>query len=73
MHWHWKVRIYNSAGAYGIGQIAVARDLAAIDCIQDFYKALTGHKLLLEGMSEQEFAGVKPIREVFEILWTTTP
>lgn len=53
MKWYWKVRCcYNKKGDYIIAEVETGRDLTEIDCIQDFYLALTGYKMLLEGMSE---------------------
>lgn len=69
MNWFWKVRIYNNGGCYGHAQIITGRALREIDTIQDFYKTLTGCKMLLEGMSEHEFEGVNTIQKTFDVLW----
>ncbi len=71
MMWHWKVRIHNATGRYWHGQIQTGRDLREIDGIQDFYFALTGCKMLLEGMSEAPFDGTDPIGKSFRGLWST--
>jgi len=73
VNWFWKVRIYNTAGNYWHGQIKTGRDLKEIDAIEDAYKLLTGCKMLLEGMSESEFAGVSQIQESFAGLWAAKP
>lgn len=69
LNWFWHVRIYNKSGGYWHGQIVTGRNLQEIDGIQDFYRTLTGCKMLLEGMSEREFEGVSFIQESFEGLW----
>lgn len=69
MKWHWKVRIYHTSGHYGIGQFATERDLRAIDTIQDFYQTLTGMHMVLEGMSEHPYEGVKELQHVFDLIW----
>jgi hypothetical protein len=72
MNWYWHVRIYNKAGQYWRGEIVTGRNLREIDGIQDFYLALTGCKLLLEGMSEQPNPNVASIEEAFLGLWAIT-
>lgn len=54
MFWYWKARIYfgRSESMCTTIEIKTNRDLHEIDTIQNFYKALTGEKMLLEGMSE---------------------
>lgn len=68
MLWYWKVRIYRGDN-YGIGWVSTERRLDAINTIQDFYQKLTGHKMLLEGMSEAPFIGVTDLKAAFNILW----
>lgn len=55
MKWHWKVRLYRDNGDYYFANVETDRDLREIDTIQDFYKAMTGCTMLLEGMSETPF------------------
>lgn len=69
MSWFWHVRIYNKQGDYRHGQIETGRDLREIDTVQDFYRAMTGCKMLLEGMSEIKFDRVAMINESFDGLW----
>lgn len=69
MNWFWKVRIYNSADTYWYGQVKTTRDLCEIDAIQDFYKTLTGCKMLIEGMSENPFKEAYEISDAFANLW----
>lgn len=69
MHWYWKVRIYNTAGDYAIVQIATPSSLRHIDIIEDFYKELTGCKMLFEGMSQQPYDNMLPLKEGFDIIW----
>lgn len=69
MKWYWRVRIYNQKGDYWHGQVVTGRDSQEIDIIQDFYRTLTGCKMLLEGMSEQPFENVCSIQVAFEGLW----
>jgi hypothetical protein len=73
MHWYWRVRIYNKAGHYWHGQIITGRNLREIDGIQDFYAVLTGCKMLLEGMSEQEDPNLGNIQDAFMGLWALPP
>ena len=68
MHWYWKVRLYASSGMYVQGQLKTNRVLFEIDTIQDFYKDLTGCKMLLEGMSETSF-DIPMIDMAFHTLW----
>lgn len=68
MHWYWKVRIYRPGGNYSHGQIITDRNLEQINTIQDFYKTLTGCKMLLEGMSESPYE-LLPIDAAFRPLW----
>lgn len=68
MLWHWKVRIYRG-DSYAVGQLTTERNLRVIDTIQDFYFAMTGYKMLLEGMSEAEFHSTNDINTAFSILW----
>lgn len=72
MHWYWHVRIYNKAGRYWHAQITTGRDLKEIDGIQDFYWTLTGCKMLLEGMSEQENSNLSGIQDAFAKLWSVS-
>ena len=72
-HWYWHVRIYNKKGDYWRGQIVTGRNLSEIDGIQDFYATLTGCKMLLEGMSEQEDPNVGGIQDAFKALWAFPP
>lgn len=65
MKWYWKARIYNSNGSYAHVEITTNRDLREIDAIQDFYKELTGEKMLLEGMSETP----SNLANNFHIIW----
>lgn len=67
--WYWKVRIYRPDGHYGITQVKTDRVLSDIDVIQDFYFALVGAKMLLEGMSEQPFAGIEELGTVYNVLF----
>lgn len=69
MKWYWKVRIYNRTGQYAQACVETEREIFAIDRIQDFYKDLTGCKMLLEGMSESWPTGVGRIGDMFNILW----
>jgi hypothetical protein len=69
MNWFWRVRIYNRAGDYWHGEIVTSRDLREIDIIQDFYKTLTGCKMLLEGMRETADGDIAPINASFLGLW----
>jgi nitric oxide reductase large subunit len=70
MKWYWKVRIYdNMSGNYAIGQLVTGRDTREIDHIMDFYRALTGGKMLLEGMSENKFEDIRSIEAAFTSLW----
>lgn len=69
MNWFWKVRIYDRDGHYWHGQIETGRDLAEIDAIQDFYKSLTGCKMLIEGMRDSRDPDVCSIGESFTGLW----
>ena len=55
MKWHWKVRLYRDNGDYYHANVVTDRDLEQINTIQDFYLAMTGCKMLLEGMSETPF------------------
>lgn len=71
MNWYWRVRIYNKQGQYWHGQIITDRNLREIDSYQDFYAMLTGCKMLLEGMSEQEDPNVGGIQDAFHGLWGT--
>lgn len=74
MKWHWKVRIYNTRGSYGIGQIALDRKLELIDSLhQDAYEAMTGCRMLLEGMSEQPYDGVCELSTAFAAIWMVKP
>jgi hypothetical protein len=68
MRWYWKVRIYRDDGHYYFGEIITERRLDAIDTIQDFYLAMTGCKMLLEGMSESSF-GIESIAFAFTGCW----
>jgi hypothetical protein len=68
MKWFWKVRIYRPDGHYYMVEVETVRDLLQIDIMQDFYKTMTGCKMLLEGMSETTF-GLDSIRFGFEGLW----
>jgi len=52
MNWYWTVRIYRPDGNYSHVVVKTGRDLREIDTIEDFYRHLTGCKMLLEGMSE---------------------
>lgn len=72
MNWHWKVRIHNASGHYGMAQFSTGRELRCVDEAQDFYFTLTGCKMLLEGMSEHPFENVPDLCEVFNILWKET-
>lgn len=69
MNWYWQVRIYDKSGHYWHGEIKTGRDLKEIDTIQDFYKTLTGCKMLLEGMSGQPSKEIAHIQTAFEGLW----
>jgi len=71
MNWYWRVRIYNKAGQYWHGQIITGRNLKEIDGIQDFYGVLTGCRMLLEGMSEQEDPNLGNIQDAFMGLWAS--
>ena len=68
LKWYWKVRLYNTKGQYGHACVVTERVLGDIDLIQDFYKELTGCKMLLEGMSEAPFSCSYP-EVVFNLLW----
>jgi hypothetical protein len=68
MYWYWKVRIYRGDN-YAIGWVRTNRDLHEIDVIQDLYKSMTHHKMLLEGMGEQPFIGVIDLHAAFVTLW----
>lgn len=67
--WNWKVRIYNTAEMYGVAQLVTERDLHDIETIQEFYMNLTGHKMVIEGMSEQPYENIPFINGVFNTLW----
>jgi hypothetical protein len=69
MNWYWKVRIYDSAGGYWHAEVKTIRDLNEINTIQDFYKELTGCKMLLEGMSDKTNPHIATIKQAFEGLW----
>lgn len=69
MNWYWRVRIYNNLGMYAQGQIITGRNLQEIDGIQEFYFILTGCKMLIEGMGEEESMNVASIQEAFSVLW----
>lgn len=71
MFWYWKVRIHDTNGHCWHGQVATGRDLEEIDALQDAYYALTGCKMLLEGMSEREDENTGTLQEAFAGLWTT--
>lgn len=70
MHWFWQVRIHNDNGDYCTIFVKTGRNLDEINAIQDFYLEMTGCRMLLEGMSEQE-----PIRskdnslQPFHCIW----
>lgn len=68
MKWHWKVRLYRDDGNYYFANVETARELVEIDVIQDFYKAMTGCKMLLEGMSETPFECAS-IADAFSACW----
>lgn len=70
MLWHWKVRIYNESGHYGVGQFSTVQKLEHIDLLQDFYYETTGCKMILEGMSAHKWAAVPPLEHVFHLLWS---
>jgi hypothetical protein len=69
MKWYWRVRIYNKEGDYRFAQIVTERDLKIVDLLQDFYFLLTGCKMLLEGMKEEEFKDIPTLKASFENLW----
>ncbi len=71
MNWFWKVRLYRPDGFYWYSQIKTGRKLREIDHIQDFYKALTGCKMLTEGMSDVPFKNIDEIGVAFAELWST--
>ena len=72
MKWYWRVRLYNLAGMYWHCQVETGRDLQEIDTVKDFYEALTGCKMLLEGMSEGP-TELESIKTAFKGLWVSTP
>lgn len=72
MNWYWKVRVYNTNGFYGTSQIKTGRNLEEINVIQDFYKELTGCKMLLEGMSEIPYENISYTKDIFQMIWKTT-
>lgn len=69
MHWYWKVRIYAPDGNYAFAEIKTERTLDAIDAVQDAYLALTGCKMLLEGMSDIPFKKDGGGLDGFHLLW----
>lgn len=71
MNWYWKVRIYDRNGRYWFGQIKTARELREIDTIQSFYQALTGGRMLIDGMSDQRDTNLADINDAFIGLWVT--
>lgn len=73
MKWFWMVRVHNRDGMYWHGQIETGRELREIDTIADFYFALTGCKMLIEGMSEVAFVNISAIGDAFAGLWVKEP
>ena len=74
MKWYWRARIYNSIDHYATIWIATNRVLHEIDTIQDFYRALTGCKMLLEAMSEEKpQAYEEELVQRFKIIWSIHP
>jgi len=70
MNWYWRARIYNTEGNRCLlCQIKTSPELSEIDAIQDFYAAMTGCKILLEGMSVIPDPDVIDMREAFNRLW----
>jgi hypothetical protein len=69
MKWYWKVRIYRPDGRYVQCEVVTPQELCHIDKWQDYYLELTGCKMLLEGMSEQSWAGLPTITNGFSKLW----
>lgn len=69
MNWYWKVRLYGKNGMYAFAQIKTDSELRDIDVCQDFYFQLTGHKMLIEGMSKEEYPSTQSIKEAFEAVW----
>ena len=68
MKWYWKVRLYGANGYYHSVEIETARNLGEIDAMQDFYLALTGYKMVVEGMRETSF-GLPSVKQAFERLF----
>jgi len=68
MKLYWKVRLYNSTGEYRHAMIETDRDLNGINCAQDFYKDLTGCKMLPEGVSETPY-DLPSLSETFAAMW----
>lgn len=70
MRWYWKVRIYGTGGDYAHGYVETDRDLREIEAIQNFYNALTGLNMALEGMTEEKpSSNSVTIRDAFRMLW----
>lgn len=67
MYWH--VRIYHKSGQYAHTQIKTGDNTHEIDAIQDFYKELTGCRMLLEGMQTSEFNTIS-LNDAFNMLWS---
>lgn len=59
MNWYWKARCYRPGGDYCIIQIKTERTLYHIHSIQNFYLAVIGERMLLEGMSEEPYQNLK--------------
>jgi len=55
MKWYWKVRLCNPRGDYAHCEIVTDRNLIEIDVIQDFYRQLTGRRMILGGFQEQSY------------------
>ena len=69
MAFYWKVRLYRPDGTYGHSQVKTDKNLSKIDTITQFYENLTNSKMLLEGMSENPYPGLRTLSEVFLLLF----
>lgn len=70
MKYWWKIRIYNGLGQYAISQIETEEGTSEIDAYMDFYKALTGCRIMLEGMSQTKYECLD-IHAAFNVMWRT--
>lgn len=66
-YYYWKVRLYRLDGMYCQCQVRTEPNTTDIDLLQDFYFRLTGAKMVLEGMSEEE-GTIMSLGQAFQML-----